>query len=62
MFVGTSGWQYRDWRDVLYPSDVPMRRWLEEYSLGELWMKGMLNGTVNDAGGGGRGNARGGDA
>ncbi|MFJ7076730.1 DUF72 domain-containing protein [Streptomyces sp. NPDC098781] len=32
LFVGTSGWQYRDWRDVLYPPDVPMRRWLEEYT------------------------------
>ncbi|MFJ8362659.1 DUF72 domain-containing protein [Streptomyces sp. NPDC093984] len=32
LFVGTSGWQYRDWRDVLYPADVPMRLWLEEYA------------------------------
>ncbi len=32
LFVGTSGWQYRDWRDVLYPADVPMRLWLEEYT------------------------------
>ncbi|MFJ6928728.1 DUF72 domain-containing protein [Streptomyces nigra] len=32
LFVGTSGWQYRDWRGVLYPADVPMRRWLEEYT------------------------------
>jgi uncharacterized protein YecE (DUF72 family) len=32
VFVGTSGWQYRDWRGALYPTDVPMRRWLEEYT------------------------------
>jgi uncharacterized protein YecE (DUF72 family) len=29
--VGTSGWQYRDWRGVLYPQDVPQRLWLETY-------------------------------
>ncbi|MGW4908391.1 DUF72 domain-containing protein [Streptomyces sp. NPDC004270] len=32
LFVGTSGWQYKDWRNVLYPAGVPMRRWLEEYA------------------------------
>ncbi|QKZ22620.1 DUF72 domain-containing protein [Streptomyces chartreusis] len=32
LFVGTSGWQYKDWRDVLYPADVPVRLWLEEYA------------------------------
>jgi uncharacterized protein YecE (DUF72 family) len=32
VYVGTSGWQYRDWRDVLYPSGCPMRLWLEEYT------------------------------
>ncbi|MEV6219094.1 DUF72 domain-containing protein [Nocardia sp. NPDC051833] len=30
--VGTSGWQYRDWRGVLYPDDLPTRRWLERYA------------------------------
>lgn len=30
-YVGTSGWQYDSWRDVLYPADVPKRRWLERY-------------------------------
>lgn len=29
--VGTSGWQYKDWRGVLYPEDVPQRLWLETY-------------------------------
>jgi uncharacterized protein YecE (DUF72 family) len=32
LFVGTSGWQYKDWRGRLYPADVPVRRWLEEYT------------------------------
>jgi uncharacterized protein YecE (DUF72 family) len=32
LYVGTSGWQYKDWRGVLYPADVPLRRWLEEYT------------------------------
>jgi uncharacterized protein YecE (DUF72 family) len=30
--VGTSGWQYRDWRGVLYPPGVPQRLWLEHYA------------------------------
>jgi uncharacterized protein YecE (DUF72 family) len=30
--VGTSGWQYKDWRGVLYPEKVPQRLWLEEYA------------------------------
>ena len=25
VLVGTSGWQYRDWRDGLYPKGVPQR-------------------------------------
>jgi len=30
--VGTSGWQYRDWRGVLYPPDLPARDWLAYYA------------------------------
>src|SRR3984957_15582285 len=30
--VGTSGWQYRDWRGTFYPPGVPQRRWLEHYA------------------------------
>jgi uncharacterized protein YecE (DUF72 family) len=30
--IGTSGWQYRDWRGVLYPAGVPQARWLECYA------------------------------
>ena len=29
--IGTSGWQYDDWKDVLYPG-VPRKRWLEHYA------------------------------
>ncbi|GHE53812.1 DUF72 domain-containing protein [Streptomyces capitiformicae] len=32
LFVGTSGWQYKDWRGALYPEDCPTRLWLEEYA------------------------------
>lgn len=32
LYVGTSGWQYDSWRDVLYPADVAKRRWLERYA------------------------------
>lgn len=30
--IGTSGWQYTDWRDVLYPRGLPRRQWLERYT------------------------------
>jgi uncharacterized protein YecE (DUF72 family) len=32
LIVGTSGWQYRDWRGPLYPEDLPQRLWLEHYA------------------------------
>ncbi len=32
VLVGTSGWQYRDWRGVLYPPGLPQRRWLDYYA------------------------------
>ncbi|MFI5909031.1 DUF72 domain-containing protein [Dactylosporangium sp. NPDC051541] len=32
MCVGTSGWQYRDWRGRFYPREVPHRLWLEHYA------------------------------
>ncbi|MEU0505658.1 DUF72 domain-containing protein [Nocardia sp. NPDC005998] len=34
LLVGTSGWQYRDWRGVLYPAELPQRLWLECYAAG----------------------------
>ena len=30
--VGTSGWQYDDWRGPFYPDGLPQRRWLEHYA------------------------------
>lgn len=32
LLIGTSGWQYRHWRDVLYPREIPQKRWLEHYA------------------------------
>ncbi|MEV5509682.1 DUF72 domain-containing protein [Streptomyces orinoci] len=32
VLIGTSGWQYPDWRGVLYPEGCPQRLWLEEYA------------------------------
>jgi len=30
--VGTSGWQYRDWRERFYPVGLPQRSWLPFYA------------------------------
>ena len=30
--IGCSGWNYRDWRGVIYPEGLPARRWLERYA------------------------------
>jgi len=30
--IGTSGWQYADWRDTFYPTGLPTGRWLEHYA------------------------------
>jgi uncharacterized protein YecE (DUF72 family) len=32
LHIGTSGWQYADWRGRFYPSSLPQRRWLEYYA------------------------------
>lgn len=32
MVIGTSGWQYADWRVLFYPKGVAQRRWLEHYA------------------------------
>jgi len=32
LLIGTSGWQYRDWRGRFYPAGVPAARWLEHYA------------------------------
>lgn len=30
--IGTSGWQYRDWRERFYPRGLPQREWLRFFS------------------------------
>jgi uncharacterized protein YecE (DUF72 family) len=30
--VGCSGWNYADWREVVYPKGLPQSRWLEHYA------------------------------
>jgi uncharacterized protein YecE (DUF72 family) len=32
VWIGTSGWQYDDWRGRFYPRTTPLRLWLEEYA------------------------------
>lgn len=39
--VGTSGWQYRDWRGRFYPPRLPQRLWLEHHC--ERWQTVELN-------------------
>ncbi|MGY1914736.1 DUF72 domain-containing protein [Blastococcus sp. SYSU DS0973] len=31
VIIGTSGWQYRDWRGAFYPQKLAQRLWLEHY-------------------------------
>jgi len=30
--IGCSGWQYRDWRGVVYPASLPQRAWFDWYA------------------------------
>ncbi|MDP9341814.1 MAG: DUF72 domain-containing protein [Actinomycetota bacterium] len=32
ILVGTSGWQYRDWKERFYPPGLPQREWLRFFS------------------------------
>ena len=32
VWIGTSGWQYRDWRGTFYPARLAQARWLETYA------------------------------
>ena len=41
--IGCSGWNYRDWRGVIYPEGLPARRWLERYA--ELFDTVEVNAT-----------------
>jgi uncharacterized protein YecE (DUF72 family) len=43
LLVGTSGWQYRDWRGTFYPKEVPLARWLDYY--GSVFPTVENNGT-----------------
>lgn len=29
--IGCSGWSYADWRGIVYPAELPARRWFEYY-------------------------------
>jgi uncharacterized protein YecE (DUF72 family) len=31
-WIGCSGWNYRHWRGLFYPSELPASRWLEHYA------------------------------
>ena len=41
--VGCSGWSYKDWRGVVYPEQLPQRRWFEHYQ--QLFDTVELNST-----------------
>jgi len=32
VILGTSGWQYTDWKGRLYPGDLPLSQWLSYYA------------------------------
>jgi uncharacterized protein YecE (DUF72 family) len=32
VWIGCSGWNYRDWRETVYPKGLPTKRWLEHYA------------------------------
>jgi uncharacterized protein YecE (DUF72 family) len=32
VWIGTSGWQYKDWKGRFYPPKLPQVRWLEHYA------------------------------
>ena len=32
VWIGTSGWQYDDWRGPVYPQRLPLKSWLESYA------------------------------
>jgi uncharacterized protein YecE (DUF72 family) len=34
VYVGTSGWQYKEWRGRFYPEGMAQARWLERYAEG----------------------------
>jgi uncharacterized protein YecE (DUF72 family) len=32
VFIGTSGWQYKDWRSAFYPAKLAQKGWLQYYA------------------------------
>jgi len=32
LYIGTSGWVYKDWKGIFYPEDLSERKWLEFFS------------------------------
>ncbi|HEU4469518.1 MAG TPA: DUF72 domain-containing protein [Flavisolibacter sp.] len=32
LYIGTSGWSYKHWKELYYPSRLPSTRWLKHYS------------------------------
>lgn len=41
LYLGTSGWNYKHWRETFYPKGLPQSRWLEFY--GERFQTVELN-------------------
>ena len=32
IYIGTSGWSYKHWKEIFYPKDLPEDKWLEYYA------------------------------
>ncbi len=32
VFIGCSGWNYKDWKGKFYPEDIPQKKWLKHYT------------------------------
>ncbi|MGB6881742.1 MAG: DUF72 domain-containing protein [Microgenomates group bacterium] len=32
VYIGTSGWQYKHWKEIFYPENLPQKDWLKYYS------------------------------
>jgi uncharacterized protein YecE (DUF72 family) len=43
LYVGTSGWTYRDWRGRFYPEDLPSKDWLSWYA--QQFISTEINGS-----------------
>jgi uncharacterized protein YecE (DUF72 family) len=45
LYVGTSGYSYKEWKGTIYPKDLPERRMLHSY--GECFRSVEINSTFN---------------